>query len=264
MIVNLNNRSLIKVFGEDSERFLQSQFSNDVSKLSANQVQINAYCQHQGKILSIIWLFKKNDNYYLSLTRDLSDLVLQKLMMYKMMSSVEIEDVSNRVHQYGLISENKDNCFHICNNLSLYTTRDVLSHTVDASIWEFACIENQLPEIYLTTSEKFVPQVLNLDLDEFGVSFTKGCYPGQEVVARMHYLGNPKRRLFHFVSDFEALIGDSIDVEDTTSLKSSGIVIRVTKIEEKFHLLGTFEIKHIQDSIYLNNDMTQPLKIFNE
>ena len=51
------------------------------------------------------------------------------------------------------------------------------------------------------TSEKLVPQMLNLDIDEFGVNFSKGCYPGQEVVARLHYLGSAKRRLFAFESE---------------------------------------------------------------
>ena len=94
MITLLDNRSLIKLSGEDSEDFLQSQFSNDIKKIRDNEIQINAYCQHQGKIIAIIWVFKKNENFYLSIPSELKDIVLSKLNMFKLMSKVEIEDFS--------------------------------------------------------------------------------------------------------------------------------------------------------------------------
>jgi len=106
--------------------------------------------------------------------------------------------------------------------------------------------------------------VLNLDIDEIAVSFTKGCYPGQEVVARMHYLGKPKRRLFRFTSKFEVFIGDSIDVTYSQSLKSSGQVIRVSKNNNEFQFLGVFEVSHIFDKIFLNNDQNKLVSLIHE
>jgi len=264
MITFINNRSLLKVSGEDAESFLQSQFSNDISKITQNIAQINSYCQHQGKIIALIWVFKIDDGYYLSFPSDLKDIVLSKLNMFKLMSRLEIEDFSEKVYQYGLINEEHVNSFRINENLSLLTTRKVLLAHEESSRWEVECIKLHIPEIYLNMSEKHVPQALNLDINEIGVSFTKGCYPGQEVVARMHYLGKPKRRLFRFISKFEVLIGDSIDVKDSKSLKSSGQVIRVARKGSEFHFLGVFELRHINDQIFLNNDQNKLVKLIHE
>ena len=264
MIVKINNRALLKLTGKDVRAFLQSQFSNDIFKISPKEIQINAYCQHQGKVLAILWVFINKDNFYLSFPEDLKELVTSKLNMFKLMSDVEIEDFSLKVMQYGLIDENYDGSFLIKNNLSILTTREVLDISGSMDQWEKACIGNNIPEIYRETSEQFIPQALNLDIDEIGVSFTKGCYPGQEVVARMHYLGKPKRRLFHFSSKYETTIGDLINVKDSKSLKSSGVIIRVTKTDENYHSLGIFEIQHISESAYLNNDVNKPLTIIND
>jgi len=261
MITFLKNRSLIQVRGEDSEAFLQSQLSNDVKKIKRNEVQLNAYCQHQGKIIAIIWLFKKGENFYLSIPNELKELVLSKLNMFKLMSKVEIEDFSEKVYQYGIIKEDNDKSFKINKNLSLFTTRELLTGYEESSYWEAECIKESVPEIYLKMSEKHIPQSLNLDINEVGVSFTKGCYPGQEVVARMHYLGKPKRRLFRFTSNVEVLIGDSLDVNDSKSLKSAGQVIRVANKGSQFHFLGIFEINHIDDHIFINNDQSKLVKL---
>jgi len=264
MIIKLEFRALIKISGIDATNFLQSQFSNDIKSLKQGQIQLNAYCQHQGKIMALLWVFIKNDSFYLSLPEELKGLILSKLNMFKLMSKVNIEDVSLEINQYGLIDEKLDGSMKLKNNLSLHTTKKTLESNFDSNLWEKACIDNDLPEIYLKTSEKFIPQALNLDIDEIGVSFTKGCYPGQEVVARMHYLGKPKRRLVHFSSKYETTIGDLINVKDSKSLKSSGVTLRVAKIGEIYHSLSTFEMQHINESAYLNNDVNKPLTIFND
>ena len=207
MIIRIKNRALLKISGNDAQSFLQSQFTNDISLVSPKKIQINAYCQHQGKIMAILWVFVKKDNFYLSFPEDLKELVISKLNMFKLMSDVKIEDFSLKVHQYGLIDENYDRGFLIKNNLSLLTTREVLDDNGSMDHWEKVCIDNNLPEIYLETSEQFIPQALSLDIDEIGVSFTKGCYPGQEVVARMHYLGNQKGDYFIFPQNTKQLLG---------------------------------------------------------
>ena len=264
MKIPLVNRSLIQISGDDSEVFLQSQFSNDVKKIQDNKIQINSYCQHQGKIIAIIWLFKKNKKYYLSIPNELKDIVLSRLNMFKLMSRIEINDFSDREYQYGMINENNVNSMRIIDNLSLLTSREPITEHYDYAYWEDACINVSLPEIYLNMSEKLTPQALNLDINEIGVSFSKGCYPGQEVVARMHYLGKPKRRLFRFTSKCEVFIGDSLHVNDSKSLKASGQVIRVTKIDNEFHFLAVFEVSHTNDQIFLNNNPHKLVVLKNE
>jgi len=259
MIIELDNRALLKVSGNDAQFFLQSQFTNDILQITPNKIQINAYCQHQGKIMAVLWVFVKNNNYYLSFPEELKEMVLSKLNMFKLMSKVKIDDFSHQIRQYGLIDERCNGSLTIKNNLSLLTTREEVVSKGSINQWEKACIDNNLPEISYETSEKFIPQALNLDIEEIGVSFTKGCYPGQEVVARMHYLGKPKRRLFQFSSKYEANIGDLINVKDSKSLKSSGVILRVAKISKKYHLLVIFEIQHLNEAAYLNNDVNKPL-----
>ena len=264
MISKLINRALLKVSGPDAEVFLQSQFSNDIKHLKEKEIQINAYCQHQGKIIAIIWVFKKNSNYYLSFPEDLKEIILTKLNMFKLMSQLDIEDYSSIINQYGVVGENRENSYKINDNLSLLTTRDTLSDIDNNAEWEIACIRDKLPDVCKHNSETFIPQALNLDIGLLGVSFTKGCYPGQEVVARMHYLGKPKRRLFRFTSKFDVSSGDYLNVNDSLSLKSSGQIIRVAKKDSEFQFLGVFEVCHISDHIFLNNDPTKLVNIINE
>ena len=261
MICSLENRSLIKISGEDSETFLQSQFSNDITKIKDKQIQINTYCQHQGKIIAILWVFKKKDDYFLSVLTELKALVLSKLNMYKLMSRVQIDDYSNLVYQFGLIKENQEKSIRINESLSILITSELIPSVESNLIWELACIENILPEVHLKMSEKITPQLVNLDIDELGVSFTKGCYPGQEVVARMHYLGKPKRRLFRFSSDCHVVIGDTLEVRGSQSLKSSGQVIQIAKKDNKSQFLATFELKYIKEKIFLNGDENKPVTI---
>jgi len=264
MISLLENRSLIKVSGEDSETFLQSQFSNDIKQIQSKEIQINAYCQHQGKMIAVLWVFFENNDYYLSIPSELKELVLSKLNMFKLMSKVDIEDLSKKIYQYGLLNEEREKSFKINDNQSLLISSELLLGYGESSQWEITCINQILPEIYVTMSEKFIPQSLNLDVNQLGVSFTKGCYPGQEVVARMHYLGKPKRRLFRFTSKFEVVIGDSLNVNNSKSLKSSGEVIRVANESNEYHFLAVFEVSHINDQIFLNDDQNKLVNLIHE
>jgi len=118
-----------------------------------------------------------------------------------------------------------------------------------------------LPEIFSITSEKLVPQMLNLDINEFGVNFSKGCYPGQEVVARLYYLGSAKRRLFAFELNSDAYVGDFLYCASSKSAKargarykSSGMVVFKLKYNSNFYCLATLEVELKDDKITLNNE----------
>ena len=177
------------------------------------------------------------------------------------MSDVNFENISKKTYQYGLINETKGIKLH--GNLNFFVSLEEI-YSSDYSHWEEQCVLNMIPEVTSFSSEKFIPQVFNLDIGELGISFTKGCYPGQEVVARMHYLGKPKRRLFRFTSKFEVCNGDSLDVADSTSLKSSGQVIRAVKDGKMFYFLGIFEVNYINDQIFLNKDKNKLVNLLHE
>jgi len=259
----LLDRGLIKITGSDALVFLQSQLTNNIKKIEPGRVQINAYCQHQGKIIALLWVFKKDENFYLSLPKDLTDKVISRLNIFKMMSDIQIEDMSELINQYGLLNE-KSPSYKIDDNLSIFITREIIENSISSHEWDFTCVKNKLPEIYLNTSERIVPQSLNLDINERGVSFTKGCYPGQEVVARLHYLGKSKKRLFRFKSKFEVKVGDKLNTIKSISVKPAGEVIRATKFEDWFYSLAIFEVSKTNENIFLINDQNKKLTIIHD
>ncbi|HAE70131.1 MAG TPA: folate-binding protein YgfZ, partial [Gammaproteobacteria bacterium] len=135
----------------------------------------------------------------------------------------------------------------------------------DISVWEQSCIANEVPEVELATVEKFVPQLLNLDINEVGVNFSKGCYPGQEVVARLHYLGKSKRRMRQFECESEVNVGDELLVAGSKSAKASGIVVRRVQLGDKSSFLATVEVAFEDAAITLNNaDGIQLTRIKND
>jgi hypothetical protein len=264
MFVHLKNRALLRVSGADAETFLQGQLSNDISKLDALSVQLNAYCQHQGKILALFWVMRHEDSFLLSFPSDLLEVIQPRLQMFVIMSDVVIEDVTKDYIQVGSIGETHQKALTINETLSLIITnkQDINQFNMGPiEDWSMACIDSALPEIFLMTSEKLVPQMLNLDIDEIGVNFSKGCYPGQEVVARLHYLGSAKRRLFAFESNSEINISDPLYCASSKSAKDrgarykgSGMVVFRIKYNSKFYCLATLEVELKDEAVTLNNE----------
>ena len=273
MFYQLSDRALLRVSGGDAESFLQAQLTNDISLVHSNKVQLSAFCQHQGKIIALFWVMRTNDGFLLSFPADLAEKVMARLQMFIIMSDVVIEDISEQYTQIGLINENHSNAYSMNEGMSLLIVscgdlNKEIDHNDDE--WKKACIDSQIPEVYLNTSEKLVPQMLNLDIDELGVSFSKGCYPGQEVVARLHYLGKAKRRLFSFKSESEMQVGDNLYCASSNAAKArgerykgSGIVVSKVKYNSLFYCLATLDTDLKDNKITLNNEHGPILEILN-
>ena len=274
MRILLNNRSLLKISGQDSEEFIQNQFTNDLEKLDYTKVQINAYCQHQGKIIGLFWVMRYQNGFLISFPNELIEKIKSRLEMFIIMSDVIIENVSSLYSQIGLINESNQSEFRINDKLALLiedSTNQTDELADNEATWDKACFDSKLPEIYIKTSEKLVPQMLNLDINEIGVNFSKGCYPGQEVVARLHYLGSAKRRLFSFKADQEMQVGDSLYCSTSkTALargdryKGSGIVISKVKYNSLFYCLASLDVDLIDENITLNNEHGTKLERIND
>jgi tRNA-modifying protein YgfZ len=270
MLIHLDNRSLLKVSGSDAESFLQAQLSNNIIELDSSSIQLNAYCQHQGKMLALFWVMRFNDDFLLSFPLDLLEIIKSRLQMFVIMSDVTIDDVSDDYLQIGVIDESHSSSYTINDKLSLIIANpnELSKFKVNSNdFWGKSCIDSCLPEIYLLTSEKMVPQMLNLDINERGVNFSKGCFPGQEVVARLHYLGVAKRRLFAFESDSEINIGDTLFCSTSKSAKArgarykaSGMVVSKVKYNTKFYCLATLEVASKDEKVTLNNEQGPTLK----
>ena len=268
MLIQLNNRGLLKLTGSDSEAFLQAQLSNDISKLDNSSVQLNAYCQHQGKVLALFWVMRSGDDFLLSFPLDLLESIKSRLQMFVLMSDVDITDVTDQYLQIGVIDESQKDSFTLNENLSLVLadSKNLSNFELTSqNYWDKACIDSFLPEVSIASTETYIPQMLNLDIDEVGVNFSKGCFPGQEVVARLHYLGKAKRRLFAFKSDSPLSIGDTLYCAESKSAKASGSVVSQVKFGVEFYCLATLEVENKDNKITVNNDQGPTLiRIHNE
>ena len=268
MITHLNNRALLKLSGSENEAFLQAQLSNDISKIDDSSVQLNAYCQHQGKILALFWVIRVGDDFLLSFPIDLLDSIKARLQMFVLMADVKITDVTEQYLQMGLIGKSQKDSFTINEQLSLILADPKSLSKFDLTsqnYWDKACIDSFLPEISIASTETYIPQMLNLDINEVGVNFSKGCFPGQEVVARLHYLGKVKRRLFAFKSGSPLSIGDTLHCTESKSAKASGSVVSQVKFGADFYCLATLEVENKDNKITIKSDQGPILiRIHNE
>jgi hypothetical protein len=225
-VFDLSATGLIAISGADSQTFLQGQVTNDI-KLLAQSAQFNGYCTPKGRLLALFYSFMLEDVIYLQCPRDLIPDLVKRLRMYVLRSKVLVEDASDRLLTVGLASDNLSTSIeHLpaTPHQLASTNLGTLIRLTDAgnqqrallviqsegaqacwqslvatftpsstSAWEALEIQAGIPQVYAATKEQFVPQMVNLDALN-GINFKKGCYTGQEIVARTHYLGKVKRR----------------------------------------------------------------------
>ena len=253
----LENKVLIKCFGEDAENFLNTQFTNDVKNMGNNNVMLSGYCNPKGRIISIFYIFQLDNVFYLYTTLDTAEPLLKKLNMYKMMSKVEFEIQDDILFGISAKQESRFLSDHILDNnkakksgesiifkigdnqvIILAKSKDLgriinieSSNILGYKSFEFLDIQSIIPFINKSQIESFTPQMISLDILN-GVSFSKGCYPGQEIVARTHYLGEAKKILckIKFSSKKAILMDDKItSIEDN---KNAGELLNIVKINE--------------------------------
>lgn len=230
-LCDLSNLGVIRASGDDALSFLHGQFTNDLNVVNNENSQLSSYCNPKGRMLAIFRVFQKDDSYYLILHRDVLESVLKKLTMFKLMAKVDLVDVSDECVLFGVagpdatstlnneglqIPELIDNVIHDKETIVLRVPSEssrllIIIKPDDAKIiwqslsnkatlstyrtWELHDIQSGIPQVTADTIEAFIPQMVNLEIIG-GVNFQKGCYPGQEIVARTHYLGKPNRRMY--------------------------------------------------------------------
>ena len=231
VICDLSHLDLLEISGDDSVTFLQGQVTNDVKLITPSNAHYTGYCNPKGRLLALFLAFTHHQKLHLQLNHKLLEPIAKRLKMYVMRSKVSINNVSDSMVKIGLngndIAEflapffsqiplhanesiNTENAtlirlagkkprFEIICNTELakkiWQTLKKECKPVGRACWEWLEIQAGIPDIYLQTQEEFVPQMVNLDLLN-GINFKKGCYTGQEIVARTHYLGKVKRRTF--------------------------------------------------------------------
>ena len=202
----LSHLGVLRFTGADALQFLQGQLSNDTQRLAEQIALLAAYSSAQGRVLALIYLLPHSSGVLGILPRDILKPTLERMRKFILRAKVQIEDLSDTwtvAGQFG--AQSCTGYLERDGIVSAPVGRDprrnwVVGHAHgDApsveNAWRLADIRAGLPQIYAPTSEAFVAQMLNLDLLD-GISFTKGCYTGQEIIARTQHLGRIKRRLF--------------------------------------------------------------------
>jgi folate-binding protein YgfZ len=236
ILCDLSHYGLIHVTGEDAANFLHGQFCNDVLRLGTGDAEWNGWCSVKGRLLATFLIWRLTDGYILQLPRALQAMIQKRLQMYVLRAKVKLTDVSDDWVRMGIAGPAAKASIHAAFGavpdaplgVLQRDNASVVSHAADrfeivarvdaamalwktfastatkagAAAWDRAGILDGVIEVLPETQDQFVPQMANFELIG-GVSFKKGCYAGQEIVARTQYRGILKRRMVRV----EALAG---------------------------------------------------------
>ncbi len=282
-LVKIDHLACYQIDGEDAAQFLQGQFSNDINAISPATGQLSSYSTPKGRMLAIFYICKRGDEFLLIISKDIAEAIMERLQMYIMRSKVSIKaldetsliglcnDASGEIlnslklevpkDEYQVSTSNALVCMNIPGISPRYliigdetlhkeiTSLDTNNINVYSNTyWQWLDIMAGIPNITINTQEAFVPQMANMELIE-GVSFSKGCYPGQEIVARLHYLGNTNRRMFRIeVEQDEPInIGDDIYTQDSDQPIGKFMSV-ITEAGKKYSGLAVLRIEAVKQN----------------
>jgi folate-binding protein YgfZ len=228
VLVPLPEFGVIAASGPDAISFLQTQLTNDVTTASAAGLQLTGYCTVKGRLLATFHQWRSDDSILLRLPREILPGVVKRLSMFVLRAKVKLVDASDAYTTHALLGPSADSVLSTAglpvpaepwsavasDGLSIarmsaadgIEQRFLVSSSgalpprlagltpASGATWWWSEIAAAVPTVFAATQEKFVPQMINFEVLG-GVSFKKGCYPGQEIVARSQYLGKLKRRM---------------------------------------------------------------------
>lgn len=231
----LSGYSLLRISGGNAKAFLQGQLTCDLESILPGKSTLAAHCNPQGRIISLFYLALYKDDYYLLLPKTMLELTTKALKKYAVFFNVTIGDASDHFNIKGSDLIPQSDADKIIIPVSPSHTRSYIlehhdhsqRHSIDfENQWKIKNITEKLPVIYPATSAKLLPQ--ELDLETVGaVSYDKGCYTGQEIIARIHYRGNVKSGLYQaeIQSSVPVEAGAMIFTNETNHQRECGMVI---------------------------------------
>lgn len=251
----------LRVSGEEAQSFLQNLLSNDIRLVDATHAQLSSFNTAKGRMLAVFLIWRDGEDFILQLPLSILESLRKKLSMYVLRAKVKISDASYDLLCMGLsgvdaaeilcrecgelpseamtcvqtatasvlkISDTRYQITcHAEHAATLWTGLAAHAAKVGSPCWDCLNIRAGIPTIVTQTQEQFVPQMVNLDALG-GINFKKGCYPGQEIVARMHYLGKLKRRMYlaHLDCAATPLAGEELFSADMEG-QASGMIANV-------------------------------------
>ncbi len=303
IVASLSDYGVIKAEGDDAQTFLHNQFTNDLKQgVSESNSQLSAYCSPKGRILALFRIFKQGDAYYMVMPKDTLEATLKRLRMFVLMSKVTLADVSDEIvclgfsgpqseeklkallddvpaHVDGVCTHGDTTVIRVPGPLPRFEIisplveaeklQDELSKgatTADNNVWQLLDIKSGIPAILAANIEAFVPQMINLQAIN-GLSFKKGCYPGQEIVARMQYLGKLKRRMYLLQCNNTKHIpqpGDTVFTPGDNGDHKAGVVVTAQASDNSVALLAVIEIAKAESAPLFLENTTDPELVIQE
>ena len=260
MISDLTHElGVIEVSGVDSQRFLQGQLTNDINQLDEKLFQFSAHLNNKGRMLASFIITKVEPyRYYLITTLENLEMIILRLKMFVLRSKVII----GKYDCYILFGNEAISVGHVFPLIPYYflSIASVASQGIAGEnvLWKNTLINQGIPMIYKNTSEVFIPQHVNFDLLD-GVNFKKGCYTGQEIVARTHYLGKVKRRMFKFITNIMPIIGHRV-VSPKLDNQDVGVIVDVVKHDSNYLGLVAMQTDCV-DLVFVDANNTHQLLV---
>lgn len=269
-LYNLKNKlGIIKITGIDSAKFLQGQLTNDINSLlpaiqnGCLTHQFSAHLNHKGRILANFIIINPEVNTYCLVTNiEVIEKILPRLKMFVLRAKVEISLLDTHIFLSDhILIENNNINITLAINSYLVISNQIYESVTNDNTWTELLINHGIAFIYTETVEKLIPQQINLDILG-GISFTKGCYTGQEIVARTHYLGKIKRRLFKFVvqSSLNINIGQIV-ISPKLDNQEVGLIVEILKLQDNSYI-GLISMQaDCTDSVFLDVENKIPVNI---
>ena len=274
----------ISFSGDDAAHFLHNQITNDVEHIGTNRARLAGYCSPKGRLLASLLVWRDTESIIVQLPRELLAGIQKRLQMFVLRAKVKLHDVSADTVVFGLMGdtaavvlqrwfatlpstsfEKIDNTFGTLIRLPeaagksrwqwcmpAATAAEVVPVLcaqlpyADASRWRLTDIQAAMPMITAATQEKFVPQMINFEAIG-GVDFKKGCYPGQEIVARSQYLGKLKRRMVPASIDADVVEAGMEVFSNTDGQQPCGMIVNTERGgDQRMHCLVEIKLAALE------------------
>lgn len=270
---------VIRAHGDDAASFLHGQLTQDITHLAIGQARLAGYCSAKGRLLATFVVMRTAaDEFLLACSADLLAATLRRLSMFVLRARCKLSDASADVALMGVAGVPagawQGMAHHGGTLVGLPPAKDVARALwlapianataldlppLDAARWSWLEVSSGIPRVVAATAEQFVPQMVNLELVG-GVDFGKGCYPGQEVVARSQYRGTLKRRAFAFDSDAAARPGQELFHSEDAG-QPAGMVVLAASCDARHRLLAEVKLNALAGgSLHLGGVGTAALR----
>jgi folate-binding protein YgfZ len=285
----LDKTATIRVEGDDRIQFLQGQLTQDINLISQDKALYAGFCNPKGRVLAFMLCYVAHESIHIQLDNSIKESILKKLKMYVLRSKVSLNLLEETFTSIGFVGTKalvERNIQAPKNHLDIVQYQDVMImrigqdgeryqlmgeaskvnefiklnfsaySTMSLDDWNNLNILDGIPDIYPTTQEAFIPQSLNMDLIE-GINFKKGCYTGQEIVARTHYLGKVKRRMYRAFIKSQVDLNPGDQILNKNGEETGQLVRSAKENNDKTNLLIELRVDQAHEALFIKNELIE-------